>query len=145
MNYPTFSDNGNINMTEVIDAKISDFVPDLTPEFILKELSDFIDFIKSSKSYCGDNHLQSNGYDKLFSDYIHDKIKQYQTIDGEKRKAGYTYSPEYCFWYNIFCKMIHNYPFHHCSEKDSLSYHVDLLESMIYVGVFRDKIDAISS
>lgn len=143
MNYPTFSKTGDINMSEVIDAKISDFIPDLDPKFILKELSDFIDFIRSCKPYCGDNYFHSKGYNKLLSDYIYDKLTENETPEGRARTAGYTHSSQYCLWYNIYCTMIHANAFHHCSEKDNYSFHIDLLEKMIYDSIFLDKINAV--
>jgi len=131
MNYPTFSETGNISMHEVIGAKVIDFIPEVGKQFIVNELSDLVGFLKTCEPYCSDTHWRSDGYDKLFSDYIHDKLHEFETVEGRKRIPHFTLTPKYCFWYNIYCDMISRHAFYHCSEKDDIVFHIAKLEEMI--------------
>jgi len=112
---PSFDENGNINMGEVISAHFADFAQyDIDVAQRLREIRDEL-------TKCGELNYLTNR-----SNYIHHLLSQHETPERKERQAGHQLTPLYCFYYNVYC-FINNLTCHNMLDAEIFKRDIEVL------------------
>ena len=117
---PSFDERGQINMSEVIQARPKDF-----EQFGIN----VADLLKDLKTQLGKAKI-ADYYDEK-SNIVHNFLNLHQTEDDRKRKANHAHTPLYYFYYNLYCFFMNGCMYYHMRNEDDYLFDQDIMDCEI--------------
>lgn len=117
MNIPTFDNNGNIDMSEVLMANLKDFEQfDIDVAYRTKIFIEHLNF------------LSTENYSKEKFNYIYMELNKYTTSTQQIRKPQTELLPLYCFYYKLYSMLVNSPSYYHMDEVAIKKLDMDMLD-----------------